>query len=394
MTLKRDMNKKLISGLTATLLLTAAMSAHSSSSAETTPVGSQEAQAEPSAPHPLPLEPRIGSSVKVGEQKLPNSQPDSQIEPVVKVGEQQTPNSQTEDSIAKIQSHELSGRKAATLYVKNIPVLTFVGPQRTTSGEVKMGEVQTDDTAKIAKLKSGSGNAPVGTTSEQRQNSENSGDPIARATAIAAKLNQLYRQGVDAKSITVRWKANQTKPNDSAEDGRYVVEANKIALIAVDSETVSPDTTKSSEQDALQVTNRLRRLIGNAAPLKKVMGKPQRRAAQQISLGPIKFTISGMASWYGPGFDGNLSASGEVFNQNALTAAHRSLPFGTKVQVTNMDNGRSVVVRINDRGPYAGDRILDLSTAAARVLGVVQSGVAPVKLEILDSPRKTATIEN
>jgi rare lipoprotein A len=90
-----------------------------------------------------------------------------------------------------------------------------------------------------------------------------------------------------------------------------------------------------------------------------------------------------MASWYGPGFDGNYSASGEVFNQNALTAAHRNLPFGTQVRVTNMDNGMSVVVRINDRGPYSGDRIIDLSRGAASAIGLVQSGVAPVNLEVL-----------
>jgi rare lipoprotein A len=92
---------------------------------------------------------------------------------------------------------------------------------------------------------------------------------------------------------------------------------------------------------------------------------------------------SGEASWYGPGFNGRTTANGEVFNQNELTAAHPNLPFGTKVKVTNMNNGRSVVVRINDRGPYAGGRIIDLSAAAARILGVITSGVAPVQLEIL-----------
>jgi rare lipoprotein A len=90
-----------------------------------------------------------------------------------------------------------------------------------------------------------------------------------------------------------------------------------------------------------------------------------------------------MASWYGPGFDGNYSASGEVFNQNALTAAHPSLPFGTQVRVTNLDTGLSVVVRINDRGPHTGGRIIDLSTAAADAIGLTVSGVAPVNLQVL-----------
>jgi rare lipoprotein A len=93
--------------------------------------------------------------------------------------------------------------------------------------------------------------------------------------------------------------------------------------------------------------------------------------------------MSGMASWYGPGFDGNQSASGEIFNANDLTAAHPSLPFGTLVRVVNMDNGQSVVVRINDRGPYADGRIIDVSAGAADMIGMVASGVAPVRLEIL-----------
>ena len=91
----------------------------------------------------------------------------------------------------------------------------------------------------------------------------------------------------------------------------------------------------------------------------------------------------GMASWYGPGFHGNLTANGEWFNQNALTAAHPSLPFGTWVRVTNLNNGRSVVVRINDRGPFIEGRVIDLSTAAAEVIGIINSGVAPVDIEVL-----------
>lgn len=92
---------------------------------------------------------------------------------------------------------------------------------------------------------------------------------------------------------------------------------------------------------------------------------------------------SGMASWYGPKFHGRRTASGEIFNQHGLTAAHRSLPFGTQVRVTNRRNGRSVVVRINDRGPRKQSRIIDLSSAAANAIGLKQAGVAPVTVEIL-----------
>ena len=91
----------------------------------------------------------------------------------------------------------------------------------------------------------------------------------------------------------------------------------------------------------------------------------------------------GRASWYGPRFHGRRTASGERFNQSAHTAAHRNLPFGTRVKVTNLRNNRSVVVRINDRGPYVGGRIIDLSRAAAESIGMRGSGTAPVRLEIL-----------
>lgn len=94
-------------------------------------------------------------------------------------------------------------------------------------------------------------------------------------------------------------------------------------------------------------------------------------------------TSSGQASWYGPGFFGRRTANGERFRPGTLTAAHRTLPFGTKVRVTNLWNGRTTVVRINDRGPFHGNRVIDLAHGAASQLGVVASGVAQVKLEVL-----------
>ena len=92
---------------------------------------------------------------------------------------------------------------------------------------------------------------------------------------------------------------------------------------------------------------------------------------------------TGKASYYGQAHHGKRTASGERFDQHALTAAHRSLPFGTRVRVTNLDNGRQVVVRINDRGPYRRGRIIDLSRAAAAQLGMIEDGIAPVRLETL-----------
>ena len=89
----------------------------------------------------------------------------------------------------------------------------------------------------------------------------------------------------------------------------------------------------------------------------------------------------GAASWYGPGFHGRKTASGDKFNTHAMTAAHRTLPFGTRVKVKNEKTGRAVVVRINDRGPYAQGRVIDLSQASARAIGI--SGVARVSLSQL-----------
>ena len=101
-------------------------------------------------------------------------------------------------------------------------------------------------------------------------------------------------------------------------------------------------------------------------------------ACTAISGAEAKSIQSGGASWYGPGFQGKKTASGERFNTHALTAAHKTLPFGSRVQVTNERTGRSVVVRINDRGPFVGGRVIDLSKAAAQA--VVISGVCKVKL--------------
>lgn len=92
----------------------------------------------------------------------------------------------------------------------------------------------------------------------------------------------------------------------------------------------------------------------------------------------------GDASWYGPGFHGNRTASGEVYDMEAMTAAHRRLPFGARVQVVNLDNGRQTQVTINDRGPFARGRIIDLSRAAAREIGMLGSGTARVRIEVIE----------
>lgn len=348
-----------------------------------------------------------GTAEALNSPASPQPQSDSQTEPqpntqssnsstleAVKVGEYQSQAS-SEAGVATIQSHPLQGRQAATLYVRNIPVLTFLGSAPESSGsaesagaEVKIASVQNNHppaqltAAKPAEASSTTNPAaspaePAATVAPDAPNTTpnpeaNNRDPVWRATTTAARLNQLHRDNVNASDIKISW---------NAERQQYVITANEVEVVAIDGDTVLPDTVENAAGDLLQATNRIRRQMGNAAPLSNIEGDPN--GVRQVSLGPVSVRVSGYASWYGPGFDGAYSASGEVFNQEALTAAHPSLPFGTQVKVTNADNGESVVVRINDRGPFAADRVIDLSAGAARVIGLIQSGVAPVSLEVL-----------
>ncbi|NQT79783.1 MAG: septal ring lytic transglycosylase RlpA family protein [Candidatus Aminicenantes bacterium] len=100
----------------------------------------------------------------------------------------------------------------------------------------------------------------------------------------------------------------------------------------------------------------------------------------------------GIASWYGTDFHGKTTSNKEIYNMHAMTAAHKTLPFGTYVRVTNLNSGKSVIVRINDRGPFVKGRIIDLSYAAAKKLGMSETGVAPVKIKVLRkfSPKKSS----
>lgn len=112
----------------------------------------------------------------------------------------------------------------------------------------------------------------------------------------------------------------------------------------------------------------------------------------QITYPPAEVVQTGVASWYGPQFHGKTTSNKEIYDMYDLTAAHKSLPFGTYVEVTNLNNGKSVTVRINDRGPFVKGRIIDLSYAAAKAVDMIGTGTAPVKLEVLTeiSPKKSS----
>ena len=123
----------------------------------------------------------------------------------------------------------------------------------------------------------------------------------------------------------------------------------------------------------------MKRLLLSSALLSLLAG-----CASTDTIDPHGYDQTGVASYYGARHHGKRTASGEAFNQHSLTAAHRQLPFGTRVKVTNLNNDKSCVVRINDRGPHIRGRLIDLSHEAAERLGMIRSGTARVRVQALD----------
>lgn len=124
--------------------------------------------------------------------------------------------------------------------------------------------------------------------------------------------------------------------------------------------------------------------IASSPPAAAEAALARAKAAQQ------RQTIeTGIASWYGPGFAGRPTASGEIFDPSAMTAAHPELPLGSEVVVVNLENGREAMLTINDRGPFIGDRVIDVSRAAARALGFYYDGLAEVRVELIPPAPRT-----
>lgn len=127
-------------------------------------------------------------------------------------------------------------------------------------------------------------------------------------------------------------------------------------------------------------------LAGCGAASPRFTSEPERKTpspSEPVLTFPAFHLLAGVASYYAEEFNGRSTADGETYDMNALTAAHPTLPFNTILRVTNLENNRSVVVRVNDRGPFKKDRVIDLSLAAAKALGLVANGTAPVKLDVL-----------
>lgn len=297
------------------------------------------------------------------------------------------------ERFAKVEAYILGGQPAAILYLRDIPAIAFLGstPEASSSKScptlpevVSQVDTLSNSTANKTAVSSTLATHTIPSL-VQASPPESLADPMWRASEIAAKLEQIQSRDI-ASAITVSWDGKvDDSGNEVAES--YLIKVKDEELVRIDPQTRLPDTTNNLAEDALQITNRLRRLLGNAPPIAEIANKPKPKPvspAEPAIAYNVQYQVDGWASWYGPGFHGRLSASGEVFNQNALTAAHLHLPFGTRVRVTNLNSGLSVVVRINDRGPYVGNRIIDLSAAAARAIGMIESGVAPVRVEILN----------
>lgn len=187
---------------------------------------------------------------------------------------------------------------------------------------------------------------------------------------------QAYRIGKQLKA-SIQAIAASPKDLKIARDGSaVVVQWRQQQVFTVDS-GLSQQIGQSSEAIAATWINALRATLEHA-PLSATEVEVALK-----DLAPTEKQFAGVASWYGPYFHGRRTASGETFNQNELTAAHPSLPFDTKLKVTNRINGRSVIVRINDRGPYIGRRSLDLSRRAAQCIKSEIKGVVPYQATIL-----------
>ncbi|MBD0303803.1 MAG: septal ring lytic transglycosylase RlpA family protein [Tolypothrix sp. T3-bin4] len=162
-------------------------------------------------------------------------------------------------------------------------------------------------------------------------------------------------------------------------DGSPAIKIGDRILFKI-SKHVARDLDRNGELLAIEWANNLRGVLGKA-PLK--LAEAQR---QLHNLVETSKTFEGQASWYGSYFHGRLTATGETYNQHELTAAHPSLPFNTYLKVRNLENDESVIVRINDRGPYVADRTLDLSREAARCINGEKAGIIPIEAVIMEQP--------
>jgi len=246
------------------------------------------------------------------------------LSPVLKVGTWQRHSQET--TVTTLYEHQMDGQATTTVYLRDLPLVTFVERPGQTA-------------------------------------------PLLKASSLAAQLNQLARANPSSQAVDLVYR-----------DDRYVITHNGQDFLKFDDTVLTMGKDQASV--ALMVTNRMRRLLLDAPPLASA---PQPPRPQQPS--PLEQAVSTLVGMI-PVQEQRGQASFYTFapkspSHGVMTAAHRHLPFGTLVRVTNLTNGKETVVKINDRGPFIPGRIIDLSYAAAQAIGMVQAGVVPVKVEVL-----------
>ena len=290
---------------------------------------------QPNAPPPAKLgtlNPQHSQSLSLARRAIPSRPME---EPILKIGEQQQSSSQP---VSTLYDYQMDGRQVVTVYVRDLPVVSFVEQPGLES-------------------------------------------PLLRASSLVARLNQMAQGSLKDTTITLAWAEPQSG------DPLYAVRVNDEELLRIDEGVLLLDNQRPVDT-AVLAANRLRRLLLDAPPLApSALPQPAtltaakataaRRSETQAQAQPDSVRVvgpvqEGIASWY------DLHPT-----RHEMTAAHPTLPFGTEVRVTNLDNGRQAVVRINDRGPFIPGRIIDLSLRAAEALGMVRSGLAPVRLEVV-----------
>jgi rare lipoprotein A len=216
----------------------------------------------------------------------------------------------------------------------------------------------------------------------------------SKALEITKQLNLLAWKPIEVRSLKVIQDDEGTRlvaqnaaaaASNSESRERMLWELDKTMSVA---STAKTDQNQDLEATAVTILNRVRSRFG-VAPIASVE-KPSPIASAGTTVKKAAMSVlnsfQGGASWYGgngDGFHGRKTASGVTFNTYSMMAAHKSLPFGTRVRVTNVSNGKQVVVKIMDRGPYIGGRVIDLSKAAAQLLGMMGTGVARVRVDVL-----------
>ncbi|MFH0702997.1 MAG: septal ring lytic transglycosylase RlpA family protein [bacterium] len=195
--------------------------------------------------------------------------------------------------------------------------------------------------------------------------------PEDRAKILVARLEKFVSQGGNPKNITI-----------GKENNTIVGRAGNLVLITADAKTAKSLGISESKL-ALEWVNNIREALGSPKIVRDYSLIASRSSVSAAFARNIGKEEIGIASWYGGKFHGRRAANGSIFNKHEFTAAHKTFPFGALVKVTNLKNNKSCVVKITDRGPFVCGRVIDLSRAAAKEIGILSSGTSRVKLEII-----------